>query len=125
MPSAPESNRSPGWVLDEFANAGRENLDADHVSRYDAKEEGFSPGGASLHNCMSGHGPDDATFEKASRADTSQPQYLDGTMAFMFETRTVLCPTAAALALPQLQEDYAHCWSTLPKHFSPLLVRAS
>ena len=43
MPSAPESNRSPGWVLDEFANAGRENLDADHVSRYDAKEDAAGP----------------------------------------------------------------------------------
>jgi homogentisate 1,2-dioxygenase len=85
---------------------------------YDAKDGGFSPGGASLHNCMSGHGPDAATFEKASRADTSQPQYLDGTMAFMFETRSVICPTPAALALPQLQDDYAKCWSTLPKYFS-------
>jgi homogentisate 1,2-dioxygenase len=86
---------------------------------YDAKEEGFLPGGASLHNCMSGHGPDAATVEKASHADTSQPQYLDGTMAFMFETRSVICPTSAALALPQLQNDYAQCWTTLPKRFSP------
>jgi len=86
---------------------------------YDAKEEGFLPGGASLHNCMSGHGPDAATVEKASHADTSQPQNLDGTMAFMFETRSVICPTSAALALPQLQNDYAQCWTTLPKRFSP------
>ncbi|HEY3654323.1 MAG TPA: homogentisate 1,2-dioxygenase [Steroidobacteraceae bacterium] len=86
---------------------------------YDAKEVGFLPGGASLHNCMSGHGPDAATFERASRADTSQPEYLSGTMAFMFETRSVICPTPAALALPQLQGDYAQCWSTLPKNFSP------
>jgi homogentisate 1,2-dioxygenase len=87
---------------------------------YDAKEAGFLPGGASLHNCMSGHGPDAATFEKASRADTTRPEYISGTMAFMFETRTVICPTAAALALPQLQADYSRCWSTLPKHFSPV-----
>ncbi|MGA9984543.1 MAG: homogentisate 1,2-dioxygenase, partial [Acidobacteriaceae bacterium] len=33
---------------------------------YDAKAEGFLPGGASLHNCMSGHGPDAETWEKAS-----------------------------------------------------------
>ena len=76
---------------------------------YDAKEAGFRPGGASLHNCMSGHGPDAATFEKASRADTSQPAYLGNTMAFMFETRSVICPTPVALALPQLQGDYAKC----------------
>ena len=87
--------------------------------QYDAKEEGFLPGGASLHNCMSGHGPDAATFEKASRADTTRPQLIEGTMAFMFETRTVLCPTVAALALPQLQADYAGCWRNLVKHFVP------
>jgi homogentisate 1,2-dioxygenase len=86
---------------------------------YDAKATGFLPGGASLHNCMSGHGPDAATFEKSSRADTSRPEYLGGTMAFMFETRTVLCPAPAALGLPQLQGDYADCWNSLSKHFSP------
>src|SRR5262249_21246930 len=57
---------------------------------YDAKAEGFLPGGASLHNCMSGHGPDAATFEKASSADTSQPLHVTDTMAFMFETRAVI-----------------------------------
>ena len=29
----------PGWMLDERVTAGRENLDADHVARYDAKED--------------------------------------------------------------------------------------
>jgi homogentisate 1,2-dioxygenase len=88
--------------------------------RYDAKEEGFLPGGASLHNCMSAHGPDAATVEKASRADTSVPDFIGETMAFMFETRAVLCPTAAALQLPELQPDYQQCWDTLPKRFSML-----
>ncbi len=40
---------------------------------YDAKMSGFVPGGSSLHNCMSGHGPDAQTFEKAVAADTSKP----------------------------------------------------
>jgi homogentisate 1,2-dioxygenase len=88
------------------------------TGRYDAKADGFLPGGASLHNCMSGHGPDGATFEKASRADTRQPEYLADTMAFMFETRAVICPTAIALGLPQLQPDYQQCWDALPKRFS-------
>ncbi|PMY01607.1 homogentisate 1,2-dioxygenase domain-containing protein, partial [Pseudomonas sp. GW460-13] len=57
---------------------------------YDAKAEGFAPGGASLHNCMSGHGPDAETFEKASAADTSQPHRIEDTMAFMFETPGVI-----------------------------------
>ncbi len=85
--------------------------------KYDAKDAGFLPGGASLHNCMSGHGPDTATVEKATRADTSRPEYVGGTMAFMFETRAVICPTAGALALPQLQGGYQQCWNALPKRF--------
>jgi homogentisate 1,2-dioxygenase len=86
---------------------------------YDAKADGFSPGGASLHNCMSGHGPDAATFEKASGSDTSKPQQITDTMAFMFETRTVIRPTQFALGLPQLQNDYAQCWQGLRSHFTP------
>jgi homogentisate 1,2-dioxygenase len=86
---------------------------------YDAKAEGFSPGGASLHNCMSGHGPDAATFEKASRADTSRPQHVADTMAFMFETRAVIRPTRLALESPYLQRDYAQCWQGLRSHFTP------
>ena len=53
--------------------------------KYDAKAEGFLPGGASLHNCMSGHGPDAETYERASTAEL-KPQYLADTLAFMFET---------------------------------------
>ena len=86
---------------------------------YDAKADGFSPGGASLHNCMSGHGPDAATFEKASSADTSRPHNITDTMAFMFETRTVIRPTRFALESPQLQRDYAQCWQGLRSHFTP------
>ena len=88
------------------------------TGQYDAKAEGFVPGGASLHNCMSGHGPDAATFEKASAADTRLPHKVDQTMAFMFETRLPLCPTAYAMASPQLQSDYYACWSGIQKHFN-------
>jgi homogentisate 1,2-dioxygenase len=84
---------------------------------YDAKAEGFSPGGASLHNCMSGHGPDAETFEKAANADISKPHYITDTMAFMFETRTIIRPTQRALNLPELQTQYADCWQGLEKHF--------
>ncbi len=85
--------------------------------RYDAKAAGFEPGGASLHNGMSGHGPDAATFERASAADLSQPDVIADTMAFMFETRRVLRPTAQALAAPWRQRDYLQCWAGLPKRF--------
>jgi homogentisate 1,2-dioxygenase len=86
---------------------------------YDAKAEGFAPGGGSLHNCMTGHGPDAATFEKASAADLSKPDVIRDTMAFMFEARQVIRPTQQALAAPHRQRDYQQCWAGLQKHFSP------
>ncbi len=84
---------------------------------YDAKADGFAPGGASLHNCMSGHGPDAASFDKASIADVSKPDHITDTMAFMFETRRVIRPTRQALESPVLQADYQDCWSGLRKRF--------
>jgi homogentisate 1,2-dioxygenase len=92
---------------------------------YDAKAEGFAPGGASLHNCMSGHGPDAATFEKATAADTSRPQHITDTMAFMFETRTMIRPTRFALESPQLQSGYAQCWQGLRKNFDASRIEAT
>jgi homogentisate 1,2-dioxygenase len=87
---------------------------------YDAKSTGFVPGGASLHNCMSGHGPDAATFDKATAADTSVPVHIIDTMAFMFETRSVIEPRRSAMqGLPRLQDDYMSCWLDLKKHFDP------
>jgi homogentisate 1,2-dioxygenase len=86
---------------------------------YDAKAEGFLPGGASLHNCMTGHGPDAETFEKASRADTTKPDYVEDTMAFMFETPAVIRPTRFALETSQLQAEYFQCWQDLERHFNP------
>jgi homogentisate 1,2-dioxygenase len=76
------------------------------------------PGGASLHNSFTGHGPDADTFEKASAADTSVPHYIRDTMAFMFETRAVLRPTAQAVAAAHRQTDYQACWAGLKKHFT-------
>jgi len=84
---------------------------------YDAKAGGFVPGSASLHNCMSGHGPDAATFDKASGSDTGKPDHIVDTMAFMFETRAVIRPTRQALESAQLQRDYHECWQGLRKRF--------
>jgi homogentisate 1,2-dioxygenase len=86
---------------------------------YDAKIGGFMPGGASLHNGMSGHGPDAATFERASAVDTARPEKIADTMAFMFETRMVLRPARQALESPQLQRDYLECWQGLRRNFTP------
>ncbi len=84
---------------------------------YDAKAEGFSPGGCSLHNCMSGHGPDAASWAQGVAADTSKAHYIRDTMAFMVETRQVIRPTRAALTSPQLQAHYAQCWQGIQKHY--------
>jgi len=86
---------------------------------YDARAEGFLPGGASLHNCMIGHGPDAETFDKASRADTTRPQRIPDTMAFMFETRLPIRPTPLALESAQLQAEYFQCWQGLRRNFDP------
>ena len=84
---------------------------------YDAKAGGFSPGGLSLHSCMSAHGPDAETTERAMAADLV-PHRIDNTLAFMFETRQVLRPTRHALAMPELQRDYDACWQGLRRKFA-------
>jgi homogentisate 1,2-dioxygenase len=84
---------------------------------YDAKPEGFVPGGMSLHNQMLPHGPDDQAFEDASNAEL-KPVKLTNTLAFMFETRFRQRVTRYAADLPQRQADYADCWQGLRRHFN-------
>jgi homogentisate 1,2-dioxygenase len=84
--------------------------------QYDAKPEGFRPGGMSLHNPMVPHGPDAEAFAKASSASLA-PHKLDHTLAFMFETRWRLRPTAFALQVDAFDASYAACWATLADHF--------
>ncbi|WP_135467329.1 homogentisate 1,2-dioxygenase [Crenalkalicoccus roseus] len=84
---------------------------------YDAKAEGFAPGGLSLHPRMSAHGPDAATTEKAINADL-KPHKIEGTLAFMFETSQVIRPTRFAMECAQLQKSYDACWDGLPKSFT-------
>ena len=85
--------------------------------KYDAKE-GFQPGGASLHSCMSGHGPDGPTFLKASEEDL-KPFYFDAGLAFMFESTYMMKIAEKQLEAPNLEKDYAKCWTQLPKTFNP------
>ena len=109
-----ENTFRPPWF---HRNVASEFMGLIHGA-YDAKASGFVPGGASLHNCMSGHGPDAETFDKASAADTTLPQRLTDTMAFMFESRTLIRPTRGALhGRPPLQRDYAACWRGLERRF--------
>lgn len=86
---------------------------------YDAKTGGgFVPGGISLHNTMLPHGPDMDAFEKASNAEL-KPHKLEGTLAFMFETRFPQKVTSFAAETPSLQNDYGHYGQKLTKHFDP------
>ncbi|RPG87037.1 MAG: homogentisate 1,2-dioxygenase [Candidatus Puniceispirillum sp. TMED245] len=86
------------------------------TGQYDAKEEGFVPGGASLHNMMLPHGPDLDAFEKASNADL-KPTKLTNTMAFMFETRFPQQVSRFAAETDRLQDDYIECWAGLDRRF--------
>jgi len=81
---------------------------------YDAKADGFVPGALSLHNQMSGHGPDVATWDAASNAPLA-PRKIDGTMAFMIESRWVFTPTRFAAETSALDEDYDSAWSGFPE----------
>ncbi|HXA36598.1 MAG TPA: homogentisate 1,2-dioxygenase [Steroidobacteraceae bacterium] len=84
------------------------------TGRYDAKAGGFEPGGASLHNQMSAHGPDVPSYEQALEANL-RPQHIENTMAFMFESRWIIRPTRFALETPLLQADYDRCWQGFKK----------
>lgn len=83
---------------------------------YDAKEKGFVPGGMSLHNCMTPHGPEADVFEKASNAEL-KPQRYENTLAFMFESCYPIAPTKFALESDIRQKDYLQCWGELKKYF--------
>lgn len=109
-----EDTFRPPWfhrnVMSEFMGLVR--------GAYDAKSGGFTPGGASLHNAMSAHGPDQASWDGASRAEL-KPHKIDHTLAFMLESRWVIRPTRHALESPTLQSDYDACWDG----FAPARLR--
>ncbi|MGA5118176.1 homogentisate 1,2-dioxygenase [Streptomyces pseudogriseolus] len=89
---------------------------------YDAKtagKGGFVPGGGSLHNMMSAHGPDRETFDRASAAEL-KPQKIDDGLAFMFETRWPVSLTPQAARAEHLQQGYDGVWQGLERHFRPL-----
>ena len=83
---------------------------------YDAKAEGFEPGGLSLHNRMSAHGPDLDSWRGASET-VLKPHKIEGTMVFMVESALPFVPTSAAMA--SAQPDYDGAWSAFPKAVLP------
>jgi homogentisate 1,2-dioxygenase len=109
--SVAEHSFRPPWF---HRNVMNEYMGLIHGA-YEAKSGGFAPGGASLHNSFSAHGPDRESFDRASTASDA-PERLDS-LAFMFETRSVLVPTRFAIATPALQRDYDSVWNGLEKKF--------
>ena len=83
---------------------------------YDAKADGFVPGGASLHNRMSGHGPDAKTFRAGTDSEL-KPEYQGNTLAFMFESNQIYNPTPFAMESSSLEKDYWKCWQGLENNF--------
>jgi homogentisate 1,2-dioxygenase len=84
---------------------------------YDAKEKGFEPGGFSLHNAMTPHGPEKTVYDKATAASLKPEQYQN-TLAFMFESRYIIAPTAKMLTAAERQTGYAECWDGLSANFT-------
>ncbi|WP_119344341.1 homogentisate 1,2-dioxygenase [Facilibium subflavum] len=91
--------------------------------QYDAKHEGFSPGGASLHNTMSAHGPDQESFEKASISELKPDRYK-GNMAFMFESNSSWQVTDFALNSVLRQKEYLNCWQGLKANFNTEILNS-
>jgi homogentisate 1,2-dioxygenase len=90
------------------------------LGQYEAKAEGFNPGGASLHSMMTPHGPDHPTFDKASTAELKPTRVADGTQAFMFESSLMLRTTKWAMVRSEAVEaDYWKHWATIPAKFNP------
>jgi len=126
---------TPGWANCDFVIFPPRWTVADHTFRppwfhrnvmselmglvhgvYDAKAEGFLPGGISIHNCMQAHGPDVATCERAANAQL-EPHRIENTLAFMFESRWVWRPTRAALQAREYQKDYDRAWEGFTKRY--------
>lgn len=79
---------------------------------YDAKKEGFLPGGISIHNCMIAHGPDSATYQAMIKEEQTPTRY-ENTLAFMFETKKPWNISEEAFNHPSRQLDYSSCWQEL------------
>ena len=89
------------------------------TGKYEAKEEGFQAGGATLHSCMTPHGPDTDCFEKATKDELKPMRIAEGSLAFMFESSLSFALTKWSMTTCQrVDHDYFKCWSSLVKHFT-------
>jgi homogentisate 1,2-dioxygenase len=83
------------------------------MGRYEAKAEGFLPGGASLHSCMAAHGPDASTFQRASTEEQKPVRLPDGSLSFMFESTYMLKLTDWALKIASPDAEYWKVWEPI------------
>ena len=111
--SVAENTFRPPWYHKNIMSELMGNI----YGQYDAKPEGFTPGGVSLHNMMLPHGPDKEAFEKASNSELV-PTKMENTMSFMFETRFPQHLTKYSAKEAPIQENYIDCWSDIEKNFS-------
>jgi homogentisate 1,2-dioxygenase len=89
------------------------------TGKYEAKEEGFQPGGGTLHSFMTPHGPDADCFEKASKDELKPMRIAEGSLAFMFESSLSLVLTKWSMkTCERVDHDYFKCWLPLQKHFT-------
>eukprot|EP01087_Luapelamoeba_hula_P007990 TRINITY_DN1982_c0_g1_i1.p1 TRINITY_DN1982_c0_g1~~TRINITY_DN1982_c0_g1_i1.p1 ORF type:complete len:455 (-),score=62.84 TRINITY_DN1982_c0_g1_i1:39-1379(-) len=86
---------------------------------YEAKKEGFVPGGGSLHSCMTPHGPDTTTYTGASKAELKPERVAESALAFMFESTYMLALTPLAEKGENVDENYVSCWKGFPNNFQP------
>ncbi len=114
----------PRWIVSEHTfrlPSFHRNVASEFLAlikgAYHGKGGGFAPGGASLHNCMTGHGPDAVSYEKGLAAE-DKPEFLANTLAVLIETQLVVRPTKFALESQTLQRDYLESWQGLKKNFT-------
>ena len=89
------------------------------TDRYEAKEEGFCPGGATLHSMMTPHGPDAKCFQDWSNMKLGAMKVAEGTQAFMFETSLQLAVTKwGEETCNKLDQEYYQCWQNIKNNFS-------
>ncbi|XP_030384097.1 homogentisate 1,2-dioxygenase [Scaptodrosophila lebanonensis] len=88
------------------------------LGRYEAKEEGFVAGGATLHSIMTPHGPDAKCYEAASKDNLRPERIAEGTQAFMFESSLSLAVTKwGEETCKKIDSQYYECWQALNNNF--------
>jgi len=88
------------------------------LGKYEAKEEGFCPGGATLHSMMTPHGPDAKCFQDWTDMKLGPIKVAEGTQAFMFESSLQLAVTKwGEETCNKVDKDYYKCWQQIKNNF--------